>query len=384
MDTSDENLHKLKDMWEDEKIRAAKVKELHLARKPRKPLPKSASPSLHRAIARDYLYSMWYIQPLMLVSSVAKLVQALALGYLLQTFQDASDTMSVSNSSGYLWAGVLVISGFVVLMEHHHVFFWTWRKGMQLRISSVAAIYDKSLRLKSTSVMEQLSTSTSKGKGSTKTGSSAGQIVNIATNDVERFLLASLFVSYLFWAPLQSVAILGLGWYVIGWSFAAGFGLLIFLFVPLQLWLSKRFAIMRSKIAAITDQRVSMVSQAVAGVRVMKMSGWEDNFEERIAAIRKKECDQIERVNTYRILNEALFFVCNVTTSFIIFLIHVASGGFLTPRNVFTSKRGSCSCAWDLPYHLTCVFLAQPAMVLLNVAQVSEVLFPVLGTFPII
>jgi ATP-binding cassette subfamily C (CFTR/MRP) protein 4 len=47
--------------------------------------------------------------------------------------------------------------------------------------------------------------------------------------------------------------------------------------------------------------------------------------------------EQIERVNIYRVLNEAIFFVCNVTTSVCIFLIHVASGGVLTPRNVFTT-----------------------------------------------
>mmetsp|Transcript_4521 Transcript_4521/g.10242 ORF Transcript_4521/g.10242 Transcript_4521/m.10242 type:complete len:1111 (+) Transcript_4521:249-3581(+) len=338
-DTSEANLHRFQEMWDAEIQRAAKVKEYHLTHhKKQKPLPKAAYPSLHRAIVKDFLRTMWYVQPCMAAATAAKLTQALALGYLLQTFE-----VEDAGRDGYMWAGVLVLSGFVVLMEHHQVFFWTWRKGMQYRISSIAAIYDKSLRLNSTSATEQLlpdSSSVSKNNKSTKspaTATTSGKIVNIATNDVERFMLASLFASYIFWAPVQSIAILGLGWWVIGWSFAAGFGLLVFLFVPLQLWLSKKFAFMRSKIAAITDERVTMVSQAVSGVRVMKMSGWEDNFEARIAAIRKKEIDQIERVNTYRVLNEAIFYVCNVTTSVIIFIIHVAAGGILNPRNVFTT-----------------------------------------------
>ena len=149
--------------------------------------------------------------------------------------------------------------------------------------------------------------------------------------------MATLFANYLFWAPVQSVAIFAIGWHVIGWSFAAGFGILVFFFVPLQVYLSRRFAHMRSKIAAITDERVTMISQAVSGVRVMKMSGWEDNFNDRISSIRKRECDQIERVNSYRVLNEAIFFVCNVTTSFCVFVIHVMNGGVLTPRTVFTT-----------------------------------------------
>ena len=352
-DSSAKNLKLFQEIWEAEQDRAAKVKEHYLQKHnngngaKRSRLPKSAYPSLHRAIVKDYLKTMWFVQPFMAASSTAKLVQALALGYLLQSFEtDATSELDngddIINDRGYFWAGILVLSGFVVLMEHHHVFFWTWRKGMQYRISSIAAVYDKSLRLNSTSAVEQLPTKknekgSSSGKGGGSGASSSGKIVNIATNDVERFLLASLFCSYIFWAPILSIAILTLGWFVIGWPFAAGFGLLVFLFVPLQLWLSKKFAFMRSKIAAITDERVTMVSQAVSGVRVLKMSGWEYNFEARLAAIRKKEVESIERVNTYRVLNEAIFFFCNVTTSVIIFIIHVGSGGVLTPRLVFTT-----------------------------------------------
>lgn len=69
----------------------------------------------------------------------------------------------------------------------------------------------------------------------------------------------------------------------------------------------------------------------------MKMAAWEDNFNERIASIRKAEVGQIERVNRYRALNEAIFYFCNVLISVAIFLIHIASGGLLTPRTVFTT-----------------------------------------------
>jgi len=137
---------------------------------------------------------------------------------------------------------------------------------MQYRISAIAAIYDKSLRLKSTSNVEQLSSSRrQKATKSSKTAATSGKVVNIATNDVERFLLATLFASHIFWAPVQSVAILITGWFVIGWAFAAGFGLLIFFFVPMQFYLSKKFAMLRGKIAHITDDRVTQVSQAVSG-----------------------------------------------------------------------------------------------------------------------
>lgn len=140
-DSSEENLRSFYVMWEAEKQRASKVAEIAKAKAAAaaasggqhclEPLPKAAYPSLHNAIIKDFFSSMWYVQPFMCASSTAKLVQALALGYLLQSFEpDLDDGISDGVlRNGYLWAGVLVLSGFVVLMEHHHVFFWTWRKG---------------------------------------------------------------------------------------------------------------------------------------------------------------------------------------------------------------------------------------------------------------
>jgi ATP-binding cassette subfamily C (CFTR/MRP) protein 4 len=345
-------------------------------------------PSLHRAILMDFFRSIWYIQPVMCITAVAKIVQAIFLGSLIESFDDGAE-------NGYTYASVIVFCGVIILFEHRkwsqfvakpalpvcvcmcvcaieknehsirnrcscrlsgasrksikketdplmlffhrisnlfaqlcvcsivldHVFFITWRKGMQLRVSCVAAIYDKTLKLSSTHQ---------------ETNASSGTIMNLASNDVERFLLAALFISHLIWSPLQSIAILVVGWVKMGPAFAVGFCLLIFGFVPFQFYLSNKFAFLRSKIAGITDQRVQFVSQAVQGARVMKMSGYEDRFLDRIAEERKTEVAQIRKANKLKALNEAMFFACNIVISLVVFLVHVGIGGTLTPGNVYT------------------------------------------------
>ena len=102
---------------------------------------------------------------------------------------------------------------------------------MQFRIASVAAVFSKALRLSSVG-------------GHT----SPGQIMNLISNDVERYLITTLFISYLFWAPVQAIGILFVGIYIIGYSFAAGVLLLVTFFVPLQFYLSKKFGILRSRV----------------------------------------------------------------------------------------------------------------------------------------
>ena len=92
-----------------------------------------------------------------------------------------------------------------------------------------------------------------------------------------------------------------------------------------------------SKVARITDARVTLVSQIISGVRVMKMSGWEWQFDDRIAKIRRLEIAQIQKANRLKALNEAVYFSVNIIIPIVIFIIHVNLGGKLDPRIVFTT-----------------------------------------------
>lgn len=281
------------------------------------------NPRLEKVILKDFFTSLWYVQPALLAAAIAKVLQAISLYFLLETFESDNniDTNNNTRKKAYMWATVLIMCVLVILFEHHHVFFATWRRGMQYRIAAVAAIYHKSLRLSSTNQ---------------QTSASYGKIMNLASNDVERFLLASLFTNHLLWSPLQSIAILIVGCRMLGPAFAAGFVLLFAVFVPLQYYLSKKFMFYRKKIAGITDQRVNFVSQAIQGTRVMKMSGYEARFIKRIADLRKQEVKHISNANYLRAINEATFYCSNVVISIIIFLVHIhIFNGTLKPGTVF-------------------------------------------------
>jgi hypothetical protein len=101
------------------------------------------NPMLQRALLKDFIFSLWYVQPMLMLGAAAKLSQAIALGLLIESFEQ-------DNGSSYLWASVIVLGGLALLCEHHHSFFFTWRKGMRYRIAAIATIYHKSQRLSST------------------------------------------------------------------------------------------------------------------------------------------------------------------------------------------------------------------------------------------
>ena len=109
-DTSRYNREYLMELWDREKERCRKKNQCRTSGSSQQPPLK---PSLHRAILRDFFHSMWYIQPCMFLSSTAKIVQALFLGKLIESFE-----VSGANTSGYIFAGVIVACGIVVLFEH--------------------------------------------------------------------------------------------------------------------------------------------------------------------------------------------------------------------------------------------------------------------------
>lgn len=312
---SDINLSWIENMWKEAtKNHSNKLKKAN-------PNP-NPNPTLHRVILIDFIKSLWYVQLINAFGLAARIGQAVSLGHLIQYFSDREkNEANTTTTNGYFWALSLVLCGIVTLIEHHHVFFRTWRKGMQIRTAAIAAIYAKSHRLSSLGGCHV---------------PTAGSIVNLATNDVERFLSAALFVSYLFWGPVYAIVVLSVGMYLVGPAFAAGFSLLA-LFVPLQFYLSHKFANLRSTVANITDSRVSLVSQAVSGARVMKMSGWELQFKLLIANVRRKESNRIQQASRLRGLNEAVYFACSIVMYVVIFIVDIKTGGVLTPRKVFST-----------------------------------------------
>lgn len=309
VDTSSYNREYLTEIWEAEKN--------HNRSQKNKKDKNQKAPKLWKALLKDFFRSNWHIQPLFVLNTVAKLAQAIALGQLVQSFEDTTS----NNNQGYIWAGVLAVCGGFILVQIHHQYFITWRKGMQLRISVIAAIYQKALRLSSTC----------------PSAVSRGKIMNLASNDVERFFLACDMLTNLVWSPFQAMAILAVGWLILGPAFCSGMALLVLVIVPLQSYLGRRFAFYRSNVANITDRRVTFVSQAVAGARIMKMSGYEFRFLERIKEIRTREVTQISRANNLRAWNEAIYFGANVIISTVIFIVHlyVTEDGQLEAGDVF-------------------------------------------------
>lgn len=87
-------------------------------------------------------------------------------------------------------AGVILCSALNVIIMHPYML-GTMHIGMKIRVAMCSMIYRKALRLSKTAL------------GNT----TAGQIVNLISNDVGRLDLAMLFIHYLWVGPLETLLI---------------------------------------------------------------------------------------------------------------------------------------------------------------------------------
>uniref|UniRef100_A0A6Q2X659 Cystic fibrosis transmembrane conductance regulator n=1 Tax=Esox lucius TaxID=8010 RepID=A0A6Q2X659_ESOLU len=275
-------------------------------------------PNLTKVIIKCYWKPYAVMGVFTLMEEVIKVIQPVFLGKLIQYFEkyDPNDTDALYAALGYA-AGVSLTT-LVLAVMHHLYFYHVQRAGMKIRVAMCHMIYRKALCLSSTAM----------GKTTT------GQIVNLLSNDVNRFDEVTIFLHFLWAGPLQAAAVLGLLWSEIGPSCLAGMAVLLIL-MPIQTMFGRLFSKFRSKTAALTDNRIRTMNEVVSGIRIIKMYAWEKPFSALVNEVRRKEISKIMSSSYLRGLNMASFFAASKIIVFITFTVYVLLGNTISASRVF-------------------------------------------------
>lgn len=148
-------------------------------------------------------------------------------------------------------------------------------------MSLTAALHSKLLHLSSSSLAKI----------------TTGHVVNLASNDVQRLSEAFLFWIGLILGPAETIGVLILLTFVLGFA-PAGSGLsCVLILVPLEWLISKCRAKLRTKAAKLTDKRINLMSEIIVGNLAVKMLGWEDPLLEKVNSVRNEEHKMLKRLN---------------------------------------------------------------------------------------
>ncbi|XP_027391375.1 LOW QUALITY PROTEIN: multidrug resistance-associated protein 4-like [Bos indicus x Bos taurus] len=293
----------LQGYWDQEVLRAQKdVRE----------------PSLMKAIVKCYgkSYLVWGM--LTFLEESTRVVQPIFLGKMISYVENYDPNDSAALHEAYGYAAGLSACVLVWAVLHHLYFYHMQRVGMRLRVAVCHMIYRKALRLSSSATVK----------------TTTGQIVNLLSNDVNRFDQVTTFLHYLWVGPLQAIAVTALLWMEIGMSCLAGMAVLIILLL-LQSCFGMLFSSLRSKTAALTDNRIRTMSEVITGIRTIKMNAWEKSFIDLTTRLRRKEISKILRSSYLRGMNLATFFAVSKIMIFVTFIANELLDNLITASQVF-------------------------------------------------
>lgn len=124
-----------------------------------------------------------------------------------------------------------------------------------------------------------------------------GKVVNLLSNDVNRFDWVSMFINSMWTAPLLTLIVGALLWTEVGWAGIIGI-VIVFIVVPIQSYTGKLSSKFRLQTALRTDERVRFMDEIISGVQVIKMYAWELPFSKLITQARRMEL-KIVRKSAY-------------------------------------------------------------------------------------
>ncbi|CAG2110175.1 unnamed protein product [Medioppia subpectinata] len=229
----------------------------------------SKKPSLGWALFKAFVFEFIpWILLFIFQEAVIRVAQPVLLGYVVRYFQKKQHI--AYTDAAYCAAGVVLCSAGCVTLNHLN-FTYLMKTGMRMRVACCALMFKKSMKL-SRSAM---------GK------TTVGQILNMMSNDVNRFDEFAFTVHSLFVAPIQSAVILFLLWEHLSWACFSGLGVII-LFIPFQGLMGRLFQSVRRQTAQLTDTRIRIMNEIISGMRVIKMYTWEKPFQDLVADARLK------------------------------------------------------------------------------------------------
>lgn len=162
---------------------------------------------------------------------------------------------------------------------------FVYHDAMKVRVAVCRLMYKKILKISQTAFGE----------------ASTGKIVNLMSNDVNRFESMLKFGNALWYSPILTIVVGYLLWLEVRWAGLIGMAI-VFIIVPIQSYSSKLASRYRYHTAIRTDDRVRFMDEIISGIQVIKMYAWEKPFTHLTSFARQLELKYVQKSSYVRAL----------------------------------------------------------------------------------
>uniref|UniRef100_A0A452UGV2 Multidrug resistance-associated protein 1 n=1 Tax=Ursus maritimus TaxID=29073 RepID=A0A452UGV2_URSMA len=223
---------------------------------------------------------------------------------------------------GFLVAGLMFSCSMMQTLILHQYYHLIFVSALKLRMAITGVIYRKALVI----------------TNSAKRESSVGEIVNLMSVDAQRFMDLAPFLNLMWSAPLQIILAIYFLWQNLGPSILAGVALMVLL-IPLNGAVAMKMRALQVEQMKFKDSRIKLMSEILAGIKVLKLYTWEPSFSEKVEGIREDEL-RLLRKSAYLQAISTFTWVC---TPFLVTLTTLGVYVSVDPNNVLDAEKAFVS-----------------------------------------
>ncbi|KAI9506378.1 P-loop containing nucleoside triphosphate hydrolase protein [Coemansia spiralis] len=164
-----------------------------------------------------------------------------------------------------------------------------------------------------------------------------GKVMNLLTADFQRVSEAFTYLNNIYLMPWN----LGIGiWYMyqmLGVSALVGLALAC-VYALLSKFFFTHLSTMEEKLNAVSDERISKITELLQGIKAVKLFGWGSRFTDNVDAQREQHLKYLWKIALWRIYNGIVSSLGPMLILIVIFITYVAVfGNKLTAEVAFTS-----------------------------------------------
>ncbi|KAG1715012.1 Multidrug resistance-associated protein 4 [Nymphon striatum] len=225
-------------------------------------------------VAQDNITISWFNS--FIVEIIQKPLQPLFFALMLAELQKKED---YDHKMALIYA--FSTCGFFILhpLSYYQHIYHVQIAGMRIRSTLCSAVYRKITRISPQGLMT----------------TNTGQIMNIMTNDINRFDSDFRYLNYVVSTPVQCILVCIILWFNLGPLPVIGiFGLLIM--IPVQILFGNKLYKLRKKMLKATDARIKLIHEIICSMKIIKLYAWEDSFWKQIHERRTHEFNQLKRI----------------------------------------------------------------------------------------
>lgn len=169
---------------------------------------------------------------------------------------------------------------------------------------------------------------------SSRSSMQTGDLVNHLSSDTDAMAEAMFFIPEFYNTIIETVAVMAMLWWYLGAAALASFATLAVI-APLTVLVARRYRRLDHELMELRDERVTLMSQILQGIRVVKFHAWERSVRSEVSSVRHREVGTKVRIVRTDALSTMIFVSTTTLVGFSGFSAFVYMGGELTTPLIF-------------------------------------------------